>query len=390
MASKPTPDAYKSEYQKERKRVRDYIARYKRKGYIFEDNILPKIPKKITKKSIQELKALTPKKILSQAYTIGEEGELLEAKITRERTPKQIIATARNFAKLEAKRRQEKLHQKNEKEGFRDTFRSKKGSKKIYTGQSLYESYKKIKKKYGNEIAQDFVDSLSPYELDALNDTYRREQYFERIEKRHKRETGETVLQNEGDESSEESEDDYEGEFYDKETETFEADRRAKREKTDEIVRKWREEYEKQKKKKKSEREFIYEGNAIYAGILSRTEQFESNVEGSEQFEERHEMNKKWEVNFKKMINNEIQTEGFDTVMKRLNGYGIAIEDALETLYYDSNEQRVSLAFMRLVEIIQGRAMSMQEAQEYEEYIERVNYDEADEDMEDFPIDYEE
>lgn len=48
-----------SEYRKQRKRIRDFISRNKRKGYFF-DYELPPIPKAPTKKDVERLKRVTP------------------------------------------------------------------------------------------------------------------------------------------------------------------------------------------------------------------------------------------------------------------------------------------------------------------------------------------
>lgn len=48
-----------SDYRKQRKRIRDFISRNKRKGYFF-DYELPPIPKAPTKKDVERLKRVTP------------------------------------------------------------------------------------------------------------------------------------------------------------------------------------------------------------------------------------------------------------------------------------------------------------------------------------------
>ena len=70
----------KKEYMKQRKRIQSYLSRYKKLGLEF-DNVLPKIPKKITEGSIRRLQKITPQKIQEKAIFIDTEtGEVIEGK----------------------------------------------------------------------------------------------------------------------------------------------------------------------------------------------------------------------------------------------------------------------------------------------------------------------
>lgn len=60
---------YIDEYRKERKRVRDFISRARRKGEIIPADVLPPIPKRITQGSINRLKKLTAKALHEKATT---------------------------------------------------------------------------------------------------------------------------------------------------------------------------------------------------------------------------------------------------------------------------------------------------------------------------------
>lgn len=60
---------YVDEYRKERKRVRDFISRARRKGEIIPADALPPIPKRITQGSINRLKKLTAKALHEKATT---------------------------------------------------------------------------------------------------------------------------------------------------------------------------------------------------------------------------------------------------------------------------------------------------------------------------------
>ena len=69
---------YASEYRKQRKRVQQFIRRAEKRGYVFEDNILPAIPKNITKASVRRLERLTPDELYKKAVKLDyETGEFV-------------------------------------------------------------------------------------------------------------------------------------------------------------------------------------------------------------------------------------------------------------------------------------------------------------------------
>lgn len=98
----------KQEYMKERKRIQQAISRQRKKGYIPPENLLPNIPKRITKASINRLKKITPKTIRSKSEIVDfTTGEI----ITKESS---------NYKKSVIKRNEErvKLARQEQKEGM--------------------------------------------------------------------------------------------------------------------------------------------------------------------------------------------------------------------------------------------------------------------------------
>lgn len=72
MAKKLTQT--QKEYRKQRRRVQQAVKRLEKIGYIFDEDVVPKIPKKITKASVQRLAKITPEKLREKSeYIIGEE-----------------------------------------------------------------------------------------------------------------------------------------------------------------------------------------------------------------------------------------------------------------------------------------------------------------------------
>lgn len=104
MASKKV-NSLKREYMKNRKRVQSYIREYRKYGYMDIENILPNIPKKITKASISRLEKITKKVFkekLEKKELLTEYGELVTGKEAREvvKTRKQQIKEQKK-AKIE-------------------------------------------------------------------------------------------------------------------------------------------------------------------------------------------------------------------------------------------------------------------------------------------------
>lgn len=60
------------EYTKQRRRIQSFIRKHEKEGFHFEENILPAIPKKITKASVSRLQKITPQKLYSKAVFAGE------------------------------------------------------------------------------------------------------------------------------------------------------------------------------------------------------------------------------------------------------------------------------------------------------------------------------
>lgn len=66
---------------KERRRIQVFIRRATKRGYIIPSDILPSIPKNITRASINRLKKITPKNIYEKSeYVSRETGEVLTGK----------------------------------------------------------------------------------------------------------------------------------------------------------------------------------------------------------------------------------------------------------------------------------------------------------------------
>lgn len=105
----------KQEYMKERRRIQQAISQQKKSGYIVPENLLPTIPKRITKASINRLKKITPKTIRSKSELVDfTTGEI----ITKESSnyKKSVIKTNRELVKLARQKQKKETNVFNETE----------------------------------------------------------------------------------------------------------------------------------------------------------------------------------------------------------------------------------------------------------------------------------
>lgn len=74
-------NALQREYRKQRRRLQSAKYRAEKQGFIFDDSIIPAIPKKITEASVRRLQKLTPEDIRKKGrYIIHETGEIIPVK----------------------------------------------------------------------------------------------------------------------------------------------------------------------------------------------------------------------------------------------------------------------------------------------------------------------
>ena len=69
-----------SRYMRARQRVEDIVTKLEKKGYFFNEDVLPQIPKKITNASIHKLENITLKQVYNKANLVLEGGEYKRGK----------------------------------------------------------------------------------------------------------------------------------------------------------------------------------------------------------------------------------------------------------------------------------------------------------------------
>ena len=83
-------------FKKQVTRIKNFIRRATKRGYEFSDNVIPTMPKRVTKKSIEKIKNIKPKDLYSKAsYLDKSTGEMVSGSIGRK--------IERNLSKQKAK-----------------------------------------------------------------------------------------------------------------------------------------------------------------------------------------------------------------------------------------------------------------------------------------------
>lgn len=76
MAKEKTPEqqALEREVKKQRNRIQQFVRRAQKRGFSFPENIVPKLPKKITEKTLSRYKSMTAEKLYTKAIFVSEDG----------------------------------------------------------------------------------------------------------------------------------------------------------------------------------------------------------------------------------------------------------------------------------------------------------------------------
>lgn len=75
MSKKHRKTANQESWNKEIKRLKQFVRRAEKRGFSFSEDIIPDKPQRVTKKAIERLKKLNPKEIYKQATYTTESGE---------------------------------------------------------------------------------------------------------------------------------------------------------------------------------------------------------------------------------------------------------------------------------------------------------------------------
>lgn len=120
------------EYKKQRSRIISFLSKARGKGYIFDEGVLPPIPKRIKKESVSRLANLTPEVLYKKAvYVSRETGEM--------ETPEEHKKRIRKEAAQKAKATKARKKRKEKKQDYPKPEKPKRERKnKINTDRGFY------------------------------------------------------------------------------------------------------------------------------------------------------------------------------------------------------------------------------------------------------------
>lgn len=115
-AKKTTKSPLEQEYKKELNRIKQFLRRANKRGFVWVKDPVPKQPKKITQKSVERLKKLTPEVLYKKGeYAEPETGLLIPGATGRKRERKLAIEKAKE-TRRKNKNKDKKKNKKEEKQ----------------------------------------------------------------------------------------------------------------------------------------------------------------------------------------------------------------------------------------------------------------------------------
>lgn len=112
-------------YEKERKRIQQFVRRAKKRGYFFPDDIVPSRPKTVRKRDIERVKRLKPETLYKRAVYIADEetGLILSGEERRKQERQEASRKARQTLErrrieAEQERKQEEFYRKAESDVY--------------------------------------------------------------------------------------------------------------------------------------------------------------------------------------------------------------------------------------------------------------------------------
>lgn len=78
------------EYKKEIKRIQRIISKVEKEGYLIPEDVIPKIPKHVTKKALEKIKAIKPSDVYKAGTFVGKKATIDEPKKLKAQTPKPV------------------------------------------------------------------------------------------------------------------------------------------------------------------------------------------------------------------------------------------------------------------------------------------------------------
>lgn len=96
MAKRKKQTENQKAYQKERRRLLQAVRRAEKQGYIFPEDIIPEMPKRVTKKQLENIQKIKPKQLYKKAeFVYQETGEIVPAEQRKQEVKQEAIIKAK-------------------------------------------------------------------------------------------------------------------------------------------------------------------------------------------------------------------------------------------------------------------------------------------------------
>ena len=100
MAKRNKQTEFQKAYQKERRRLLQAVRRAEKQGYIFPEDIVPELPKRVTKKQLEKIQKTKPKQLYKKAeFVYQETGEVVPAEQRKQEVKQEAIRKAKETRK---------------------------------------------------------------------------------------------------------------------------------------------------------------------------------------------------------------------------------------------------------------------------------------------------
>lgn len=104
MAKRKKKTENQKTYQKERSRLLQAVRRAEKQGYIFPEDIIPEMPKRVTKKQLENIQKIKPKQLYKKAVFVYQEtGEIVPAEQRKQEVKQEAIIKAKETRKRKKK-----------------------------------------------------------------------------------------------------------------------------------------------------------------------------------------------------------------------------------------------------------------------------------------------
>lgn len=143
------------QYEKQLKRIKQFVRRAEKRGYYFPEDIIPQKLKRPTKKSVEKLARLTPESLYKKSqYVIKETGELISGVEGRKAERKEVAKKAKESRKYNVEAQKQLIQVNLERGGYN------RAKENVFT---LLKTIESGAKNRGYIFPKEYIDNIREY-----------------------------------------------------------------------------------------------------------------------------------------------------------------------------------------------------------------------------------